>query len=172
MIFNYCPVCGTKSEQRMIGDEGMVAYCAQCQKPLFPVSYSCILTLIIDEYDNFAFIQQNSIPSHLYIGVAGYSKCGETFEETVRREVQEEVGLVVNDVQFIKSYCYTDKDLIMVGFVSYVNHSDFILSQEVDSAKWFSQEEATKVLPENSTISFLFCDYINKNQMSKTLINQ
>lgn len=162
MVFNYCPVCGMKAEQRQVGDEGMIQYCTQCEKPLFPISYSCILTLIIDENGKFAFIQQNNIPLHLYIGVAGYVKHGETFEEAVKREVEEEIGLIVNSTQYIKSYYYGERDMIMVGFASNVYHSNFILSQAVDNAKWFTQEEAFNILPENSIISSLFNDFISR----------
>lgn len=161
MIFNYCPICGSRAVDKIIGDEGNIPYCVECKKPLFPFSYTCILTLIIDENHNFAFIQQNNIPLHLYMGVAGYQKIGETLEDTVKREVFEEVGLVVKSTNYVKSYYYTKKDLLMVGYVSKVAHSEFRLSEEVDNAKWFRKEEVKKVLREKSIIQSLFNDYIS-----------
>lgn len=169
MTFIYCPICGSKTEQREIGDEGNMPFCIQCNRPLFPFSYSCILTLIIDENQDFAFIQQNNIPSHLYIGVAGYPKQGEVFEDAVKREVFEETGLNVEKVTYVKSYSYAKKDMIMVGFVSEVKRSPFKLSKEVDNAKWFSKEEAGGVLREDSVISRLFHDYM---QLSKGFVDK
>ena len=162
MTFNYCPVCGRKTEEKIIGDDGNVPYCAGCEKVLFPFSYPCVLTLIVDECKNFALIQQYNIPAQFYMGVAGYTKEGEIFEDAVKREVLEEVGLVVEKVEYIKSYSL-NPNTIMVGFVSEVKHSGFKLSGEVDNAKWFTQEEAQKLLRENSIIQRLFQDYTQNN---------
>lgn len=159
MVFRYCPQCGNKTEKKIIGDDGNVPYCTICNIPLFSFSYSCILTLVIDENSNFAFIQQDNRPEHLYVGVAGYPMQGEIFEDAVKREVMEEIGLTVDKVKYIKSYYYIKKDMIMVGFVSVVKHSDFILSREVDNAKWFTKDEVIKVLPVGSIILQLFKDF-------------
>ena len=162
MIMEYCPCCGTKAEQKFVGGKGKMSYCNTCKKPLFSFSYSCILTLIIDEYRNFAFIQQYNIPCNTFIGIAGYLNHGETFEEAVRREVFEEVGLVANRIEYIRSYYYEQKDLLMVGFITEVNHAEFRLSIEADNAKWFAPDEVKSILPENSITSKLFMDYISR----------
>lgn len=162
MTFNYCPSCGTKAEMREIGDEGLMAYCTSCEKPLFPFTYTCILTLIVDENGLFAFIQQYNIPKHMFIGVAGYTKPGEALEETVRREVFEEVGLEALEISYIKSYPLEMRDQLMTGFVTYVKHSDFKLSQEVDTAKWFTEEESAEVLFKGSIIEMLFREYLDQ----------
>lgn len=164
MNFKYCSQCGNAASEKEIGDEGNIPYCENCKKALFPFSYTCILTLIVDEYNNFALIQQNNIPNHLFIGVAGYLKQGDTLESAVKREILEEVGLSVEKVEYVKSYFYNEKDLLMVGFVSYVKHSAFILSCEVDNAEWFSEHEAVKVLPEGAIITQLFMDYMNSRK--------
>jgi len=111
---------------------------------------------------DFALIQQNNIPSHLYIGVAGYPKQGEIFEDTVKREVLEEIGLIVEKDKYIKSYNFAQRDMIMLGFISEVKHFELKLSKEVDNANWFTKEEAAKVLPEGSIVLHLFQDYIER----------
>jgi len=160
MKFTYCPTCGTKAVDREIGDEGLMPYCTTCERPLFPFSYTCILTLIVDEDGMFAFIQQYNIPKHMYIGVAGYTKPGEPLEETVRREVFEEVGLEATDVRYVKSYPLEMRDQLMTGFVAHVHHNDFKLSPEVETAKWFTESEVSGMLPPKSIIEMLYLDYL------------
>ena len=166
MTFNYCPTCGTKAVDREIGDEGMMPYCTTCEKPLFPFTYTCIITLVVDEAGMIALIQQYNIPKHMYIGVAGYTKPGEPLEETVKREVFEEVGLETTDVRYVKSYPLAVRDQLMTGFVAHVKHGGFKLSAEVDNAKWFTESEAAEALPKDGIITELYLDYLaNKDRL-------
>jgi len=78
-------------------------------------------------------------------------KIGESAEETVIREVKEELGLDVEELQFIKSYPYEKKEMLMLGFKARVKKADFVLSAaEVDTAKWFKFENALENIREGS----------------------
>lgn len=48
--------------------------------------------------------------------IAGFAEIGETIEETVHREVMEEVGIRVKNLRFYKSqpWCFTDT--LLFGF--------------------------------------------------------
>jgi len=160
MEFKFCPTCGNKNTRKDIGDDANTPYCETCKRPWFPFSYTCVLVLVVDEKGNFAFIQQNYIREGLYIGVAGYPNHAEPYEETVKREVYEEIGLEANHVQYVHSYYYEKRDLMMLGFVAKVNHGEFKLSKEVDAAKWFAPEEAEAALPQGSIVHSLYKDYV------------
>ena len=51
-----------------------------------------------------------------YALLAGFSEVGETIEETVRREVMEEVGLEVSDIMYFKSQPWSFSDTLLMGF--------------------------------------------------------
>lgn len=166
MKFDYCPDCGTKLNMKPIGDEGDIPFCESCSKPWFPLSYVCTITIVVCEAENggdeeFALIQQYNIPPDRFICVAGYLKPGELPEQTAVREVEEEIGLKPLRAKYMNSYYLDRKDQLMLGFAAHVNKGDFKLSQEVDNAKWFTRDEAEKVLPPNSIALNLFHDYIN-----------
>ncbi|MDR2931957.1 MAG: NUDIX domain-containing protein [Oscillospiraceae bacterium] len=163
MEFHYCAACGSKPIRKIIGDEGEMAYCDTCKIPLFPYFYTCIITLVVSETNEFALIQQYGINDR-FICVAGYIKAGETAEETVEREVGEEVGLNTHGVQYVGSYYLGRKDQLMLGFAAKVDKADFKLSGEVDKACWFTEEEAEKVLPPNSIALNLFLDYVKQSR--------
>lgn len=78
-------------------------------------------------------------------------KIGESAEDTVIREVKEEIGQDVQDVievNFIQSYPYEKKEMLMLGYKAVVKKSDFIISGEVDSVKWVKYENALSLLRE------------------------
>ena len=150
MRFTYCPHCGTKLIRKEIGDEGMIPYCEKCSVPLWDMFTTSIIAAVVNEYDEVALLQQSSVSSSKYVCVAGIMKIGESAEETVIREVKEEIGQDVETLEFIRSYPYEKKDMLMLGFKATVKKQDFKLSGEVDSVKWVKYESALSHLREGS----------------------
>lgn len=148
MHFNYCPYCGTKTIDKEIGDEGMVPYCEKCGFPLFDMFSTSIITAVVNECGEVALLRQNYVSTSNYVCVAGYMKSGESAEETVMREVKEELGLNVESLEYIRSYPYDKKDMLMLGFKANVRKGDFSLSGEVDAAEWVKLEDAPALLRE------------------------
>ena len=150
MRFTYCPHCGNELIKKELGDEGLVPFCEKCIVPLWDMFTTCIITAVVNEYDEVALLKQSYLTSASYVCVAGHMKIGEAAEETVVREVKEELGLDVERLQFIKTYPYEKKEMLMLGFKAEVKKADFVFSQEVDSAKWFSFDEALENIREGS----------------------
>ena len=150
MHFKYCPHCGTKAIMKEIGDEGEIPYCDSCKIPLWDMFSTCIICAVVNEQREVALLRQDYVSTTSYVCVAGVMKLGESAEETARREVKEEIGLDVEALQFIKTYPYDKKEMLMIGFKACVKKAEFKLSGEVDSVKWFSFEEALSQLREGS----------------------
>ena len=146
MKFTYCPHCGTKAIQKEIGDEGLIPYCESCRVPLWDMFTTCIICAVVNEYEEIALLRQNYISSTSYVCVSGIMKLGESAEETVCREVKEEIGLDVETLQFIQSYPYEKKEMLMLGFLATVKKTDFHISGEVDSVEWFPLSTADEKL--------------------------
>ncbi len=160
MDFIYCPKCGEKLRLKEIGDEGNIPYCAQCKRPWFSFSYPCVICLVIGDDDRIALIRQYNIQRS--ICVAGYMKSGETAENCAMREVAEETGLEVLSTEYVSSYYYPKNDNLMLGFAVKVKTAPFKLSNEVDSADWFTVEKATEELSKGTTGKNLLRDYLEK----------
>ena len=146
MRFTYCPHCGIKLTKKEIGDEGMIPYCESCRVPLWDMFTTCIICAVVNEYEEIALLRQNYISSTSYVCVSGIMKLGESAEETVCREVKEEIGLDVETLQFIQSYPYEKKEMLMLGFLATVKKTDFHISGEVDSVEWFPLSTADEKL--------------------------
>lgn len=142
MHFTYCPHCGTKLVGREIGDEGIIPFCESCNVPLWDMFTTCIIAAVVNEYNEVALLRQNYVSQTKYVCVAGIMKLGESAEETAIREIKEEIGQDVETLEFIHSYPYEKKEMLMLGFKATVRKKDFKLSKEVDSVEWFPFEEA------------------------------
>ncbi|MBO5352980.1 MAG: NUDIX domain-containing protein [Lachnospiraceae bacterium] len=163
MHFTYCPHCGTKAVQKEIGDEGLMPYCPQCEIPLWDMFSTCIICAVVNEEKEIALIRQKYISTTNYVCIAGYMKMGESAEETACREVQEEIGLKVEQLEFVKSYPYTKKEMLMLGFKAVVKKGEFKLSGEVDAVEWVKFEEAPGRMREGSIAWQLVKSVIEEN---------
>lgn len=77
-----------------------------------------------------------------YALIAGYTEIGETIEETVKREVMEEVGLKVKNIRFYKSQPWSFTDTLLLGFFAELDGEDKITldREELALAEWFERE--------------------------------
>ena len=163
MRFTYCPHCGTKLVQKEIGDEGEIPYCEQCKVPLWDMFTTCIICAVVNEYQEIALLRQNYVSATKYVCVAGVVKMGESAEETACREIKEEIGLEVENLRFIKTYPYSKKEMLMIGYRAEVKKKDFTISKEVDFVEWVKFEDALAKLREGSIAYQLVKEVIEKS---------
>ena len=78
-----------------------------------------------------------------YALIAGFSEIGESVEDTVRREVMEEVGLKVKNLKFYKSQPWSFTDTLLMGFYCDLDGDDTITldRQELSVGEWRNREE-------------------------------
>lgn len=79
-----------------------------------------------------------------YALLAGFMEIGETPEETVKREVMEEVGLKVKNVRYYKSQPWSMSDTLLLGFYCDLDGEDEAVvldKEELALAEWFEREE-------------------------------
>jgi NAD+ diphosphatase len=150
MRFIYCPFCGSKLSSKEIGDEGMIPFCDKCNIPLWDMFTTSIIAAVVNEYDEVALLRQDYVSTTNYVCVAGIMKIGESAEETVIREVKEEIGQDVETLEFISSYPYEKKEMLMLGYKATVKKQEFQLSGEVDFVEWVNFENALTLLREGS----------------------
>lgn len=152
MHITYCPVCGARTVPRQMGDDGAVPFCERCGRPWFDLFHTCVLSVVRNPAGRIALIRQSYGAQEYYVGVAGYMKPGETAEDAARREIAEEIGITVQSLRFLFSAWYEKRDQLMLCFCAETDAADFILSPEVQEAKWFSPAAALQAVRPGSII--------------------
>lgn len=120
----------------------MIPYCESCQRPFWDMFTTSIICAVVNECEEIALLRQDYVSTTNYVCVAGIMKLGESAEDTAIREIKEEIGLDVTSIQFIRSYPYIKKEMLMLGFFATVRKEEFVLSGEVDQAEWIPVKEA------------------------------
>ena len=154
MKFKYCPDCGEKLIEKIMGDEGYVPYCERCSRPLFDMFSSCIIVLVTDGNGNVVLLRQNYISEEYYNLVSGYIKPKETAEQTACREVEEEIGLKLKSLEFAFTRWFDKKDMLMIGFIGTSDDRELKLSQEVDGAIWTDAKSALNMVHPSGSVSY------------------
>ena len=165
MHYKFCPECGSKLTDKEAGDEGFVPYCENCSKYWFDTFASCSIVLVANEFNEIALLTQNYLSNKYKTFVSGYIKPGETAEETAIREVQEEIGISLERLEYGGTHWFSAKGLLMHGFIGYTSKCDFKLSQEVDKAEWVPAPEVpAQIFPESpgNTTHALYRMYLEK----------
>lgn len=165
MRFHYCPDCGSKLELRQIGDEGDTPWCPQCQRPLFDQFSTCIIALVVNDREEAVILRQGYISQKYGNLVSGFMKPGECAEECAQREVEEELGLRVTELELVRTWWMEKKELLMIGFFARTTGSELNLSGEVDAARWVPVKEALgQVHPEGSISHALVAAYLERTK--------
>ncbi len=132
----YCGQCGRPMQH---SPKERMMYCDHCHTMMYPQICPAVIVAVRNgnkllvsryagrEYKKAAFL-------------AGFAEIGETIEQTVHREVMEEVGIRVKNLQFYKSqpWCFTDT--LLFGFFCdldgedtlRVDHNELAVAQWVD----------------------------------------
>ncbi len=156
---NYCYECGSKlilQECFNCGvSEGIVPYCPQCKTFRFPVFSTAVSCVIYNkDYSKILLVKQYGKDKNIL--VAGYVNKGENLEQTVKREIKEEVGLDVLSLKFNASRYFEKSNSLICNFIVQTAGENFVLNPEVDYAQWYSREDAKeKIIPHGIAQEFL-----------------
>ena len=135
----YCGRCQTKMED---SKTERAVVCPKCNNTVYP-KISPAIIVAIRKGDDLLLTKYANRPYKRYSLVAGFVEIGESFEEAVRREVMEEVGLRIKNIRYYKSSPWGVSDTMMVGFFAELDGDDHITLQEseLSEARWFPKDE-------------------------------
>jgi NAD+ diphosphatase len=161
-VTRFCPRCGEPLAPRSSGHE-LICPNGHTQ---FPRTDPAVIMVVTSgepgsEDERCLLGRQSVWPEGRYSTLAGFCEPGETLEDAVRREVAEEVGIEVGDVEYFGNQPWPLPASLMLGFVARALTTDVTVDRrEIEDARWFTRAEmkelakaGTLVLPGGVSIS-------------------
>lgn len=130
----YCGRCG----HRLSHDEKLrMLSCPACGNQVFPKIAPAVIVGVTDG-ERILMTKYANREYKRYALIAGFTEIGETAEETVRREVAEEVGLHVKNIRYYKSQPWGfDSNLLLGYFCELDDAGEIVLDTgELATAEW------------------------------------
>jgi NAD+ diphosphatase len=117
-------------------------YCANCGMTVYPTITPCVIVGVHDG-DRLLMTKYANTDYRKYALVAGFNEIGESLEQTVRREVMEEVGLQVKNIRYYKSQPWPFTDTLLAGFFAELdgNGRIHLNDDELSVGVWMPREE-------------------------------
>jgi NAD+ diphosphatase len=140
----YCGVCGTPT-LRVEGE--FCLKCPNCGQSAYP-RISPAMMVLIKKGDSILLARNAGFAGLRYSALAGFVEAGESVEETVHREVMEEVGLKVHQLKYFKSQSWPFPHSLMLAFTAeYLSGDIQVDGKEIIDAQWYGPDDTLPDIP-------------------------
>ena len=141
-LHRFCGRCGRKT---IHSEKERAIICPACGHTYYPRISPVVIIAIVDG-DRILLTRYNRGGYRRHALVAGFVEIGETFEDAVRREVMEEVGLRVKNIRYIESQPWPFSSSLIAGFCADVDgdpsvHLNTDGGEELAEAVWFDRKD-------------------------------
>lgn len=138
----HCPLCGGVLEPEMAG---WVLRCREDGIEQFPRTDPAVIMAVRDGRDRLLLARNAHFRGRFHSVLAGFVEPGESLENSVAREVAEEVGVHVTEVQYMGSQPWPFPRSLMLGYRAWAPEAGELTLQdeEIAEARWFTREELT-----------------------------
>ncbi|XP_019966952.2 NAD-capped RNA hydrolase NUDT12 isoform X1 [Paralichthys olivaceus] len=146
--YSFCPTCGSSTR---LEEGGHKRSCLNSDcRSLRGVHNTCyprvdpvVIMLVIHPDGNQCLLGRKKIfPVGMFSCLAGFIEPGETMEEAVRREVEEESGVKVGPVQYVSCQPWPMPSSLMIGCLSVAISTDIRVDEnEIEEARWFPRQQ-------------------------------
>lgn len=142
----FCSATGRPTHRNQAGSQRV---CSSSGIIYYP-KMSPVVIVLLSDGKRCLLGRQSSFPQGMYSALAGFCDMGETLEETLSREVAEEVGLEVHSVSYSSSQHWPfPHSSFMLGCHATVSpaHTQVSMDRtELEDARWFTLEEIVSAL--------------------------
>ena len=153
----YCGICGAGMSFHA---EDRAKVCLDCDQAVYPRISPSIIVLVTDG-EKMLLARNSSWQEGFFSTLAGFVEPGESIEQTVHREVEEEVGLKIDQLQYKGSQSWPFPNSLMLGFHACYKSGTIIYNDnEIAEAKWFSIDDLPSMPPGTAISRWLIDEFI------------
>lgn len=160
----FCGRCGQPTRDHV--DE-RAKLCSTCELHFYPRLSPCIITLVTR--GNECLLARHARATHpVYTALAGFVEVGERPEDTVHREIREEVGVTVDNLRYVASQPWPFPGQLMLGFYAdYAGGELCIDNKEIVEAGWYRYDQLPQVPPVATLSGQLIAQFVKWHSSSR-----
>lgn len=159
--WNFCPACGATLNDSSV-ERAMV--CPSCSKNYYPVISPAIIVAVTKGRRILLARNNRHRGFKRFSILAGFVEAGESLEETVMREVEEEVGIKVKNIKYFGSQSWPFPHSLMIGFTAEHESGEIrVDGDEIGEAAWFRADELPDIPPYGSISRVLIDNFVKSN---------
>jgi NAD+ diphosphatase len=152
----YCGACATPTKLK---PNERARECPSCGLVSYPRLAPAVMALVRRDHQ-LLLARSPHFPPGMYSALAGFVDPGESLEQTIAREVQEEVGLRVTNTRYFASQPWPFPHSLMIAFTAdYLDGEINPDPTEIEDARWF-ELDALPRLPSKISISRRLIDSV------------
>lgn len=156
----FCSRCGTKTLQKP-GERGKE--CPDCGELFYPRISPAVIVLIRKGHE-ILLARSPNFPEDMYGLIAGFVEPGESAEAAVAREIREEVGIEVKNINYFGTQAWPFPNSLMIGFTAEYSSGEIQPDGfEIEDARWFPAGDLP-VLPGKISIARKLIDHFLKEE--------
>lgn len=146
-----CSKCGAATTSSL---GGAVRVCNKCETQHHPRTDSAVIVLVRDVDDRILLGRQAVWPAGRFSTFAGFLEPGETFEQCVSREVFEESGVSVSQINYLGSQPWPFPASIMIAFEAVINDPAAARpdGEEIVEVRWYSRAQLRTAMEDGSLL--------------------
>jgi NAD+ diphosphatase len=143
----FCPRCGAATD---LAKGGWQRNCSACGAEHFP-RVDPVVIMLVEGEGRCLLGRQARFPPRSYSALAGFIESGESIEDAVRREVFEEAGVRVGDVQYLASQAWPFPSQLMLGCIGFADSLELTIDHdEIEDARWFTRADVAEALAQGT----------------------
>lgn len=140
----FCGHCATPMTQ--LSDE-RAKRCPNCGLVNYPRLSPAVIVLIV-RGDELLLARAPHFPAGMYGLIAGFVEPGESLEDAIVREVQEEVGISIKQIRYFGSQPWPFPNSLMLGFTAEYDSGKIAIDpEELETAAWFHKHDLPIIPP-------------------------
>ena len=153
----FCGRCGSTMAQH---PQDRAMSCENCGHINYPRISPSIIVLIT-KGEEMLLARNANWPTNMYSTLAGFVEAGESIEQTVHREVFEEVGLEVQNLRYFGSQSWPFPNSLMLGFHAEYAGGDIVCQAgEIADAQWFTKDNMPQTPPKTAISGWLIEEFL------------
>ena len=153
----YCSCCGKKVQ---IEPKKTYIECLDCGHIMYSFVNPCIIVAILKD-DKILLARSPHFTPNMYSLISGFVEPGEFIETSVKREVKEEVGIDIKNIEYFGSHPWPFSNSLMFGFIAEYSSGEITIdNNEIEAADWFSLDDLPDIPGGYLSFARIIIDYV------------